>query len=207
MNIEWRTILMFPLLALVTSCGVLSPATPTALPGWRSSVSELFVDDSVFPEGWRTDFPEDTVTDPTINHIGRSWGRRGISGTVTQAIWRAYTVADAQRKYNELRTSQFHPKRTLPPYELFLEFEPPDEIDFQSQVADEFYLACGWWTSAYCEVVARYHNYVVDIRLDLEAEYAGHTSHGLTYAEIETVVTAMDTKFAEAMAQFYPSPP
>ena len=168
-DMKFRLLLTMSILALATSCRtVLSlEPTPTPLPGWRSPVSELFIDEAVFPEGWHVDFPEDSVTDPSVNHVGRSWGRQGISGTVTQAIWRTYTVAEAERWYNELRASQYHPRSTLPSYELFLEFEPPDEIDFQSQVADEFYLACGWWTSAYCEVIARYRNYGVEMRHNL----------------------------------------
>lgn len=98
-------------------------------------------------------------------------------------------------------------RRTPSPPDFYVAFVPPDEIDFHSQIADEFYLACGWRIWARSEVLARYRNYVVDLSLDLEAEYGGHTSQGLKYAEIETVVRAMDAKFAEAMAQFYPSLP
>jgi len=212
MPMKPKLLLIVSLLALTVSCRAILPSesTPTPLPGWRSLVSELLLGDEAFPSGWARirDHPQGSLTDSTIDHVYRSWwGKAQSSGKADQAVWRAYTTGDAENWYAELRQRQFHPSRTLPPYELFLEFEPPDEIDFHSQVADEFYLACGWWTWAYCEVVARYRNYVVDMHLDLEAEYAGHTSEGLTYAEIETAVRAMDAKFAEAMAQFYPSRP
>lgn len=206
MNTRSQVVLVLSLAALTASCGTFRPPTPTPPPGWRSPVSELFVDESAFPEGWQIDFPEDATMDPTINHIAREWGRKEISGTAFQSLWRAYTVADAERKYSELRASQFEPSRPLYPGTTFVPFEPPAEIDFQSQVADEFYLACGWWGEAYCEVVARYRNYVVALRLEREAEHEGHVTYGLTYPEIEDVIRAMDAKFAEALDSF-PTPP
>jgi hypothetical protein len=205
-------ILTISLLTLMVGCRaiVATGPSPTPLPGWRSLVGELLVEDSAFPEGWARirDLPQGMMTNPTINHVYRSWwGEAEGVGKVEQAIWRAYTIADAEDKYAELRQSQFYVHRTSSPPDFYVPFEPPDEINFQSQVADEFYLACGWRIWARCEVVARYRNYVVDMRLDLEAEYEGHATHGLTYPEIEAVVRAMDAKFAEAMGEFYPTSP
>ena len=209
MKIKW--ILPLYLLTLV-GCQILAAPepTPTPLPGWRSLVSDLLLGDSTFPEGWariRT-MPIDSLTDPTINHVYRSWwGESKGEGKVQQAIWRAYTTSAAEERYTDLRERRFYIRSSPRPTDFFVPFEPPNEIDFHSQVADEFYLACGWRIWARCEVVARYRNYVVDLNLELEAEYEGHISHGLTYAEIEEAVRAMDAKFAEAMERFYPSPP
>jgi hypothetical protein len=176
----------------------------TPLPGWRYPTSEFFfVDEEAFPDGWAMTFPERITTDPTINSVAREWWQVGTSRSVRQEISRAYTIADAQEGYTKLR-GQFRPTRRLHPADFYMEFEPPEEINFQSQAADEFYLACGWWTWAYCRVIARYHNYTVEMHLDLEAEYEGHITQGLTFAEIETIVRAMDAKFAEGMGMPYP---
>ena len=207
MNARLRVVLALSLVTLTVSCEAPRPPTPMPPPGWRSPVSELFVDKSAFPEEWQIGSVKGATMDPTVNHVAREWGRKEISGTAFQSIWRAYTVADAERKYDELRASQFEPSRPLYPGTIFVPFAPPAEINLQSQVADELYLACGWWGVAYCEVVARYRNYTVELRLDLEAEYEGHTTVGLTYPEIETIVRAMDAKFAEAMGEFYPTSP
>ncbi len=185
--------------------------TPTPLPGWRSLVSDLLVEDNAFPEGWARmrDHPKGSLTDPTINHVYRSWwnAKQG-HGKAEQAIWRAYTIEDARKKYIQLRRqSTLLPIYTPAPWEFYVEFKPPPEIGFRSQIADEFYLACGWRDVAKCYVIARYRNYVTYMVLMLEAEYAGHVSHGLTYPEIEAVVRAMDAKFAEAMKEFYPASP
>jgi len=204
-----RLIVAASCLAVMTSCRIPAPPepTPTPLPGWRLLVSDLLLGDEAFPEGWTRirDLPQAGLTDLTINHVYRSWwGQDQGNGKADQAIWRAYTVAAAEKKYADLRQSQFYLRSTLPPDEFFVEFAPPDEIDFQSGVASEFYLACGWRIWAHCDVIARYRNYVTSVSLDLEAEQEGHVSHGLTYAETEAIVRAMDAKFAEAMGEFYP---
>jgi hypothetical protein len=189
------------MILVVTGCRWAGQPTP---PGWRSRVSELLVEESAFPHQWVALHPEDTSMDPA-NHVVRRWGRPSIPGTATQAIWRAYTVSRAESKYEELHNSQFQPSRPLFPGTFFVQFEPPSEFSFQSQTADEFYLACGWWDMAYCEIVARYRNYVVDMRLEREAELDGHRTHGLTYSEIETVIKAMDAKFEQFFASL-PTP-
>lgn len=177
---------------LLTECKLIS--TPTPPPDWRSPVYELLVDDTVFSQDWTVEFPKDTSTDPTTNHVWRTWGY--MSGAkVEQEIWRAYTISDAQIKYNEMQ-NQFHPSRPSESTAVFIEPKPPIEIGFQSQVADEMHLACGWAYTAYCVFVARYRNYVIDIRMDLQADHAEAHSDGLTYEEIEKIVVAIDAKFA-----------
>ena len=199
-------ILLLSFLTLIVSCQVIATPepTPTPLPGWRSLVSDLLLEDNAFPEGWariRT-MPIDSLTDPTINHVYRSWwGQSQGTGKVEQAIWRAYTTAAAEERYADLRQRLFW-LTPPPPPDFYVPFEPPDEIDFHSQVADEFYLACGWRIWAHCEVVARYRNYVVATNLDLEAKHEGHVTQGLAYAEIEDAVRAMDARFEQVLNSY-----
>lgn len=208
------TLVVLGLLSLLLSgCQVITrlAAEPTPLPGWRTSlVTGLLLGDNAFPDGWARirDMPAGSLTDVTINHVYRSWWDQAEDCCLAeQGIWRARTVEDARDKYAELRQIPlFSVGYTPSPYDYYVEFTPPDEIDFQSHIADEYYLACGWAVWASCEVMARYRNYVVELRLDLEAQREGHTTQGLTYEEIEDVVAAMDARFAEAMAEFYPAP-
>lgn len=176
--------------------------TPTPPPGWYGDVRELFVDEAVFPEGWRADLYLEVNVHPRANHVLREFGFPETSKRVMQDIWRAYTSSDAHEKYDELRGTQFQPSRPLPEGQIFVPFEPPEEISCESQVADEFYLACGWWRAASCRAVARYRNYVVLLRLDHEAEREGHHTDGMTYSEIETVVRGMDAKFEQVFEAF-----
>jgi len=197
--------MMLLVLLAMTGCGRLTflKPTPTPLPGWRLVVSELLLDEEALPEGWvrMRDGPENSSTDPTINHVYRSWWNQvGGAGTVTQAIWRSYSLREAEEWYAELRQKQFQPARPSP-YDIFVPFETPTEIRFQSEVADEFYLGCGWWGTAYCEVVARYRNYVADLKMDLEATCGEYTTHGLTYEEIEEIIRAMDARFTAFLVE------
>lgn len=184
------------LLVLLIGCVVVP--TPTPLPGWEDDVRELFVDDNAFPTDWAPRRQKNVY--PRANHVYRAWGNPVAAGTVSQAIWRAYTVADAEGKYAELRQSQFQPR--LDPEEIVVPWEPPEEINFQSAVADEYYLACGWEEWAYCQYLARYRNYVTYFRLDREGKLGIRDSAGLTYAQIETVLEAADAKFSTALEQF-----
>ncbi len=147
------------------------------------------------------DWPEGSLTDSTINHVYRSWWweARG-DGSADQAVWRAYTIDDAKDRYGKLRKGQYLERLTPRPYEFFVPFEPPIEIEFQSEVADSFYIACGWYEWAYCEVIARYGNYVTELTLDLEAEIDGHQTPGLTYGDISRLLQAMDKTFSEFLA-------
>jgi len=200
MNLRWCTSVLLSLAVLAvgcTSCGLSRVRTPP--PGWRSPVAELLLDETDLPTSWQIDleFPQGSIMDPTINHVAREWWNpeKGTAG-IMQSIWRAYTIEDAQEKYAELRQSPVLLSRFTPsPYDFYVEFCPPSEIGFQSQVANEFYIACGWIVWPYCEVVARYRNYVIDMRLDLEMEYEGRSRYGLTYVEVEAALEAMDAKF------------
>lgn len=182
-------------LMLQVACGIAT--TPTPLPGWYDDARQLFVEESAFPPGWQAHLFQETDVHPRANHVHRRYGNPPSVGIVSQDIWRAYTVADAEEKYTELRQSQFQPR--LPAEEMVAPWEPPDEIAFQSIVADEYYLACGWEEWASCQYLARYRNYVTYLRLDRQAEMEERQSQGLTYAEIEAVLKAVDAKFSEAL--------
>lgn len=202
MNLRGPACFSLLMVLSTTGCNVDVPwRAGTPPPGWRSPVGGLLLDETAFPQGWQIDleFPQDKTLDPTINHIAQEWWNpdEGSAG-IMQSIWRAHTVEEAMETYEELRQSPVLLAEFTPsPGDFYVEFYPPSELRYQSPVADEFYVACGWIVWSYCEVVARYSNYVVDMRLDLEADHEGRIRRGLTYSEIEFAVEAMDAKFAE----------
>jgi hypothetical protein len=202
------------LLLLLLGCNAVSPfqPTPTPLPGWRVLVSDLLIEDGIFPVGWTRirDWPLDSLSDVTINHVYRSWwGEAADVGKVEQSIWRAFTIADAKALYAELRQSQFGLTRTPNPAlpdEINIPYQSPAEIQYQSAVADEYYLACGWSGFPRCVALARYRNYVAEIITDWQTIGPdGRQRDGLTYTEVENVIMAMDAKFSEFLATL-PSP-
>lgn len=169
--------------------------TPTPLPGWFGDVKVLLVEESAFPTGWQAHLNLEEDVHPRANHVHRDFSNPPSAGFVSQDIWRAYTIADAKEKYAELRQSQFQPR--LAPEEMVAPWEPPTEIGFQSSVADEFYLACGWEEWAYCQYLARYRNYVTYLHLGRHAEQGSLRSVGLTFSEIEEVLNGVETQFQD----------
>lgn len=174
---------------------------PTPLPGWRYPTSEfMFVDVEEFPDGWVIGYPELVETDPTANKVSRHWWQEGSSRSARQVIMRAYNLEDARETYAE-SLGQIR----------FLEAENPtnsyQDIDFQSQAADESYITCFCSDWAKCRIVARYQNYIAEMQLDLETntECNGYFTQGLTQNEIKSVVEAMDARFTDVMDVFYPN--
>jgi hypothetical protein len=169
------------------------------LPGWRTPVSELIIDDSSLPKDWMVLFPEDTSFDPTVNHVGRSWGHPS-GAHAEEVLWRSFTISDAKAKFEQLVSQPpLHSGLKPFPTDFIVEFRPPPDMTFHSQNANQYYLACGWIIWAYCEIVVRYRNYVVDFRLDRKAELENHYSVGLTDPDIERLLSAMDARFAESL--------
>ncbi|MCS7017412.1 MAG: hypothetical protein NZM42_15015 [Gemmatales bacterium] len=75
----------------------------------------------------------------------------------------------------------------------FVPFAPPAEITFESQIADEYYFACGVDVVHQCQMLARYRNYFVYFYFDVTTQ---QDPGGLTYAEIERVLRALEDKVA-----------
>lgn len=197
-----KTMLLLMLMIIsVTGCTTIENFISPPPPGWERDVKELLVEETAFPSGWQARLELEVDDYPQNNHVHRQFGS-GTSAIVSQDIWRSYTTRDAKRKFNDLMESQFVPKRPLHPAELYLSFEPPSEIYFQSESADDFYLACGWWTIASCRVIARYDNYVVFLHLDHERDYEGHHTDGLNYQQMEQIIEAMDAKIVETLESY-----
>ncbi len=199
-----KRVLSFMMMTVIglTSCGNIENYISSPPPGWNQDVKNLFVEESAFPTGWQAMLELEVDDYPQNNHVHREFGQANMSGIVSQDIWRAYTERDAQRKFDDLIESQFVPKQPLPSWDFYLPFEPPSEITFQSEFADEFYLACGWWTIAYCQVVARYKNYVVYLRLDHKRDYGEYHSEGLNYQQMEKIIKAMDAKMEKVLQSY-----
>jgi len=201
-----RILAIIILCAIGTSCN--SPWSsllpkPTPLPGWRSPTDYLFLTEKDLPQGWQLDFPGPTPEpDPTTNANARKYYKVGSSISVYQIIWRAYTINNAQEHFLDRRKNEFRtPQQPIPASHNYCEFKPPAEITFKSEVADEFYLACGTWDISDCEALARYRNYVTILRIDIETECNGGYQEGLTYPDAERIIRAMDSHFEEFLRE------
>ena len=166
---KWLAILV-AVWGMVISCSSLSLyPTATPLPGWGSPVAELFVGTPNLPSGWRAD-PNEDAADVRANHVSRTFfdSNPNRSDKVIQDIWRAYTAAEAEEKFNELAQVLVSPG-WLPRFPS-TSFGPVSEVAYQSKVADKWGVACGIDVIAECRFLALYHNYVTQVYFTLQFE-------------------------------------
>ena len=85
--------------------------------------------------------------------------------------------------------------------ELYLKFVPPPGFGSASAIADEDYFACGWYEISFCVFIARYRNYVTEVRFEMEEEYQGQISNGISLRDAYEVVFAVDAEFADFLVR------
>jgi hypothetical protein len=140
------------------------------------SASAFLLDSTVFPEGWVGDTSKMSET------LGdRDFSKPGVAGHAFQEIYRYPNDWSASQKYKVYLEGEINVRK----------FTPPPEITFRSKIADEYYFACGVDLIPSCAMVARYHNYFVFFYFDL---YTKEQPEGLTYAEIEHVLEALEAR-------------
>jgi hypothetical protein len=194
-----KRIILIPLLFL-TACTLLYPFYPETSfaptpPGWGLLVSQLFMDDNAMPDGWKreADRPKGSFTDVAINHVYRGWrNAKEHTGGIEQSIWRSYVDSDAKKRFASQLLNQYGPPSTPGPSTKYVPFVTPKELTFQSKVADQFYVACGWYDYPKCIALARYRNYVTEVIASWKTDGEG----GMTLEEVNAVLKNMDAKFA-----------
>ena len=160
-------------------------------------VAQLLIDTDTFPDGWahNRDAPQNLFEDSLINHVFRSWGQiNGGSGSAYQDIERSKNSLQAYINYRATLNSQLYFQKD--PEKYLIEFHKPNEIEFTGEFANNSILLCGWYEWSYCEYIAQYKNYVVHFYAELEMDYQGHHTDGLTFTEFERILYTIDKKFA-----------
>jgi hypothetical protein len=200
MKNRWQVIILL-ILVFCSSCekGRALFPTPTPMPGWESYTRDTLLDTSYFPAGWilQIDAPPRASTDSMVNHVYRSWiDSTGGSGDAYQTVWRSYTVLESEKWFDDLKKQTFSFSKKAQK-EILVDFSTPKEIDMSAMIADEHYLACGWYGSAYCELIARYSNYVMDFRIEIEMDYEDRHSDGLSYSQIQEIFSQADLAFGK----------
>lgn len=72
--------------------------------------------------------------------------------------------------------------------ETFVPWQRPAALVFQSGTADEFHIACGVWSIYACAMVARYEEYVLRFRADIDSE--------MTEQRFEDIVRHIDSQIS-----------
>lgn len=188
---------------VMTSCHIAGTPTPTPPPGWYSDLRELFVDEAAFPSGWRAHMYQETNVHPRANHVRRRFSSPFLPGVVTQDVWRAYTIGDAERKFAEEAEGWCFVHGGW--YTRFptTSFCFPPEITYRSKVADEWCLTCGMDVTLECHFAARYRNYVVRLRVPMSEK--GYM-YGLTFNELDGLLEGIDAQFVQHLGFLVTTP-
>ena len=68
----------------------------------------------------------------------------------------------------------------------------PDNLTFSSATADEFYVACGYWSNRYrCKWISRYQEYVIFLNADINQQ--------MTFLNFEDVLYYLDEQISERL--------
>ena len=188
-------LILLNLIILISGCQRISTFFTLSPPGWEYPVYKLMLSNENFPKGWENDFdyPEN-VKDQITNHVAREWRHKTGAGLVIQSIWRSKTIKGAEKRFDELKSSRYNPSAEWLNSEIVItDYIETDELVFQSEEAEEFYVACGWREYARCVSIFRYHNYVILLNSELSGDLLGiNQSKGLTYTEINNLMCSID---------------
>jgi hypothetical protein len=171
------------LLTMGWTGGCSSPAHPP--------IEELLIDISVFPKGWITSAagPRPLASAPlggnkSVDNIALGFYAPG--GSAFHEIQRFKNTRQAENEFAKKREQVFRVTEFRTPWEV------PDELAYESSVADEFHYACSLGVGAswpHCAYIARYDAYYVLF-------YAHMISGYISYADLENILEAIDERMA-----------
>jgi len=171
---------------ILTGCNLsrLQSKTPVAA---SPPASAFLLDSDVFPRGWTFESDEQGVI-----VAGRDFYLPNAYGHSFQEVFRRPNDNEASKKYKTYLSGEFNVSGARQPA---IPFVPPPEITFKSNIANEYYFACGVDVIPQCKMLARYRNYFVYLYLNLSTNTE---PGGLTYSEIEHVLEALESKVSDA---------
>ncbi len=186
--------LLFPLILTITCifCSRLSP--PELAPERDFSVEDLLIDIQDFPAGWLvyqaagpTPSGDGAIFAP--ESVERSFyapQRDNVSLRATHRVFRYISSGYAASEYDEQLPRQFH-------YNIAVvkDWETPNELQYESSIADQFHLACNQSTIGGmqgCKFLGQYEEYLVT--------FFTHTGEQMRYSDIERILQAIDEQMA-----------
>jgi hypothetical protein len=156
---------------------------------------ELLLDVSAFPQGWQAgeagDLPGPIAGQAheyervTRGFTGRGLSRVGNRITAIQDVYRYGGTRTATRKFDEKRETLF--KSGL----FRSEWTIPEELNYQSSIADSFHLGCAFYSMAEaCQALGQYEEYVIVILVDV------YPDSDVTYSDFGRILEVMEEQIA-----------
>jgi len=196
--------------ALVAIAAVMSVCCSASLPGYyglylqvactgggspaRSfGVEELLLDESAFPEGWKTRGPfepDDGLPAERVAVDFDAYPNPDTSLAAWQEVYRFWGgTRCADIGYRSEGLVWFAPWPGRGPW------RPPTELSYQSAVAGRFRLECcapEGSSMQTCQAMGEYEEYLVVFRVDVDARYPDHMGFG----DVERILVAIDKRMA-----------
>ena len=180
---------------LICCCGgmLFCPCAGEPLPERNFKVANLLINVSAFPEGWMADSgPSIPASAPlggvydierTLLSFGTSDGSCGAS----EEIYRFSSIKGAQQDFERRLDVNF----TVGEYDT--PWVVPEELSYQSFVADQFYYSCSTHgCTLYCQMLGRYEEYVVVFSTGISPDF-------MTYRDFEYLLQAIDETMAQVL--------
>ena len=153
----------------------------------------LLIDVSAFPEGWSTsrDGPGPLPSGPigfsgAVQDIGLTFYAHG--GHAYEDIERFETDRAAAKRFAKEQRSVFRATEWNPPWQV------PEEVNYESVSADQFYYACTQDKGMYwpmCSYIAQYGKYFVRFHTHMIPGY-------MSNADFEVILQAVDERMSAA---------
>jgi hypothetical protein len=184
---RWLEIVILLAVSLCASC----VEGPPPERGFRAE--DLMLDASAFPKGWEATGTGD-IPGPIAGQaheyervrrsfIGPVRSRIGNMTGATQSVYRYGGTRTAAKKFEAKRKQFFKSDKFTP------EWQVPEELTYQSVVADKLHLGCTYYsTRQVCRALGQYEEYVVMILVDV------YPDSDVTYADFERILEAMEER-------------
>lgn len=177
--------------AFVTGCS-------TAPPSRDCTITELVVDETIFPRGATADrlispLPGGPIPRTAFESAGRSFHYpRGIA---VHNVYRYKSAGRAAQEFSSRRELEFQEGKYSGPW------KEPGELTYKSPIADQFYVACGIdHGDNTCIAIAQYEEYFTLLHADMPPEI-------MTFQDLERVLRTVDERMAQCLGKPFPTAP
>ncbi len=156
-------------------------------------IKSLVLDETVFPPGSHASFLESPLPYAAWASAGRTiYLPRGIAN---HDVYQHKTPKLAAEDFLANKKARFAEDEHTGPWST------PSEVSYRSPIADQYYVACGnEWGAQLCIMVAQYEEYYVLVTAHISED-------GMTYADLEKVLRAVDEKMSHCLGKSLSSTP
>lgn len=157
------------------------------------TLEDMLVDESAFPEGWSVSKKGPQLTSAPFGAFplveGASLYFEAPSGTAHETISHFLYLSESEELFERQLSTEFVVG------EYGARWVAPEELTYQSFVADEFYYRCSLDECApMCRMLGRYERYIVRFNVRMSPDF-------MTYQNFEYTLQAIDAQMAHYLSK------